>query len=217
MKNAMVIFAIVATTLGAIAANLDPKDYFKPDISYRDGTETFAGPARGSAAGGWMVFKPEGLPNWHGSKGYSSSLWDLGQFSGGREQGGRRPPPERVGDADIPLSAAMKADVRRYLEETRQNGGSLIVRLGYTWSDACGCEPSNFAIVLGHVRDLSKIMADFDDVIVGVEAGIAGPWGEMHSSDYCRPEFMNPVLRTYCENLSSNISILVRTAAYIST
>ena len=217
MKKAMLVTAVAAAMVGAAAARPDPKDYFKPDISYRDGTETFAGPARGYATGGWTVFKRDGLPNWRGAKAYNSSLWDLGQFSGGREQNGRRPPPERVGDADIPLSAAMKADVRRYLEETRQNGGSLIVRVGYTWSDSVGCEPSNFGVVLGHVRDLSRIMSDFDDVIVGVEAGVAGPWAEMHSSDYCRAEYMNPVLRTYCENLSSNISILVRTAAYIST
>ena len=109
-----------------------------------------------------------------------------------------------------------KADVKRFLDDARAKGSSLIVRLGYTWSEQKGCEPNNFGIVLGHVRDLSKIMSDYDDVVVGVEAGIAGPWGEMHSSDYCRPEYMNPVLKTYCDNLSSNISILVRTASYIA-
>ena len=209
------VFAVVASanlTFGA----LDPKDYFKPDVSYRDGTETFEGPARGYATGGWMTFKPEGLPKWSAHSGYHSSLWELSRFSGGREQSGRRPDTERVGEVDLPLTDAMKADVRRFLDDARAKGGSLIVRLGYTWSDACGCEPNNFGIVLGHVRDLSKIMADFDDVIVGVEAGIAGPWGEMHSSDYCNPEFLNPVLRTYCDNLASNISILVRAPRYIS-
>ena len=194
----------------------NPKDYFKPDIQYVDGAETFAGPARGYAAGGWTTFKPEGLPNWRGGPGFHSSLWELSRFSGGREQGGKRPPPERVGGADIPLTDAMKSDVRRYLEETRQKGGTLIVRLGYTWSDRAGCEPSDFDIVLGHVKELSQIMADYDDVVVGVEAGVAGPWAEMHSSDYCRPEYMNRILKTYCDNLSPDISILTRTAYYIA-
>jgi len=194
----------------------NPRDYFKPDIQYVDGTNTFTGPARGYAPGGWTVFMQEGLPKWKGAKSYNSSLWELSKFSGGRVQGKNAVPTNRVGGADVPLTDEMKADVRRYLEETRQNGGSLIVRVGYTWSDSCGCEPDNFDIVLGHVRDLSKIMADYDDVVVGVEAGVAGPWAEMHSSDYCRPEYMNRVLKTYCDNLSTNISILVRTAAYIS-
>ena len=216
MKRTIGTAGVLLTACATLTGAPDPKDYFKPEISYSDGAETFAGPARGWAAGGWTVFKPEGLPDWHGAKAYNSSLWELSRFSGGREQGGKRPPPERVGDADIPLTAAMKADVRRYLEETRRNGGSLIVRIGYTWSDKQGCEPSDFDVVLGHVRDLAKIMSDFDDVVVGVEAGVAGPWGEMHSSDYCRPEYMNRVLSTYCDNLSSNISILVRAPGYIS-
>ncbi|MBQ3343048.1 MAG: DUF4874 domain-containing protein [Kiritimatiellae bacterium] len=216
MKRTIGTAGVLLTACATLTGAPDPKDYFKPEISYSDGAETFAGPARGWAAGGWTVFKPEGLPDWHGAKAYNSSLWELSRFSGGREQGGKRPPPERVDDADIPLTAAMKADVRRYLEETRRNGGSLIVRIGYTWSDKQGCEPSDFDVVLGHVRDLAKIMADFDDVVVGVEAGVAGPWGEMHSSDYCRPEYMNRVLKTYCSNLGRKTSLLVRTANYIA-
>lgn len=207
--------AVFALAMGAWGA-IDARDYFKPDIQYADGAETFAGPARGYAAGGWTTFKPEGLPNWRGGPGFHSSLWELSRFSGGREQGGKHPPPERVGGADIPLTDAMKADVRRFLEETRQKGGTLIVRLGYTWSDRAGCEPSDFDIVLGHVKELSQIMADYDDVVVGVEAGIAGPWAEMHSSDYCKKEYMNRILRTYCDNLSPDISILTRTAYYIA-
>ncbi|MBQ7188222.1 MAG: DUF4874 domain-containing protein [Kiritimatiellae bacterium] len=195
----------------------DTGDDFKPSLAYVDGCEEFRGPARGYAPGGWIVFKPEGLPNWHGAKACNSTLWELSRFSGGREQYKKRPPAGRVGTADIPLTDAMKADVRRFLEETRRNGGSLIVRIGYTWSEAVGCEPSDFDIVLGHVRDLSKIMADFDDVVVGIEAGIAGPWAEMHSSDYCKPDYMNRVLKTYCENLPERISILVRTPNYIAS
>ena len=190
--------------------------YVKPDISYRDGLETITtNPARGHAGGGWVTFKPEGLPKWHGGGGYHSSLWELSRFSGGREQNGKRPhPAERVGAADIPLTEAMKADVRRFLTETRAAGGSLIVRLGYTWSDQPGCEPDNFEVALGHVRELSQIMRDFDDVVVGVEAGIAGPWGEMHTSDYCRPEYMNRVLRTYLDNLGARTPVLVRAPGY---
>ena len=214
MKVGLSALAVSALAAGAQGA-IDAKDYFKPDIQYVDGTNTFNGPARGYAAGGWTTFKPEGLPKWKGAKAYNSSLWELSRFSGGRVQGKNSVPTNRVGGADIPLTDAMKADVRRYLEETRQNGGSLIVRLGYTWSDRQGCEPNDFDIVLGHVRDLSKIMADYDDVIVGVEAGIAGPWAEMHSSDYCKKEYMNRILKTYCDNLGGRISILVRTAYYL--
>ena len=53
-------FAAVAAAVCAVQfgcqsqadAAPNPKDYFKPDIQYVDGTNTFTGPARGYAAGG---------------------------------------------------------------------------------------------------------------------------------------------------------------------
>ena len=208
--------AAAIAAIATFAAGTDG-EFVRPVISYADSAESFAGPARGYAPGGWIVFSPEGLPKWHGAKSHGTSLWELSRFSGGRLQGKHRPPEKRVGKADAPLTDAMKADVKRYLSETRRNGGSIIVRIGYTWSESLGCEPSDFDVLLGHVRDLSAIMSYFDDVIVGVEAGVAGPWGEMHSSDYCRPEYMKRILKTYCETLPQSISILVRTPNYIAS
>lgn len=205
------LFAAVAS-----ASPAKPSGYVRPDISFADGAETFDNPARGPAGGGWVTFKPEGLPNWKGNGGFHSSLWELSRFSGGREQNGKRPPEARVGGKDIPLTEAMLADVRRFLGETRQKGGALIVRLGYTWSEHPGCEPADFDILLGHVAGLSKIIADFDDVVVAVEAGVAGPWGEMHSSDYCAAEYMNRILKTYLDNLGSRIPVLVRAPNYFT-
>ena len=199
----------------SLSASAADARYVRPAISFEDGTETITeNPARGVAGGGWVEFKPEGLPTWHGQGGFHSSLWELSRFSGGREEQGKRPNPERVGGKDIPISEAMKADARRFLGETRERGGALIVRLGYTWSDQAGCEPSDFEILLGHVRDLSRILAQYDDVVVAVEAGVAGPWGEMHTSEYCKPEYMNRILKTYLDNLGPRIPVLVRAPGY---
>lgn len=208
---ALAALAVCLTTFSVGAAKVD---YIKPSLSYIDSAETFANPARGPAGGGWVTFRPEGLPNWCGQGGFHSSLWELSRFSGGREQGGKRPPDGRVGGKDIPLTEAMTADVRRFLTETRRKGGALIVRLGYTWSEYPGCEPNDFDILLGHVATLSKVLADFDDVVVAVEAGVAGPWGEMHSSDYCGADYMNRILKTYLDNLGPRIPVLVRAPNY---
>ncbi len=205
---------LAAAALALAAAGAPRAGHVRPDISYRDGAETFDNPARGVAGGGWVTFSPEGLPNWRGQGGFRSSLWELSRFSGGREQGGKRPPAERVGGRDIPLTEAMLGDVRRFLRETREKGGALIVRLGYTWSEHPGCEPADFDVLLGHVAALSGVLADFDDVVVAVEAGVAGPWGEMHSSDYCAAESMNRILKTYVDGLGPRIPVLVRSPAY---
>ena len=217
MKKVIVIIASIVVQLVVVGCSVQRTVFHKEDISYLDGVETFdSNPARGAATRGpWLIFQPEGLPDWHGEPGFHSSLWDLSRFSGGRVQDGKRPAPNRVGTADISLTEAMKNDVRRFLEETRSLGGSLIVRLGYTWTDEKGCEPSNFDLILEHVKELSKIMSDYDDVIVGVEAGVIGPWGEMHSSDYEQSCYAIPILQTYLDNLSSKISILVRRPLYM--
>lgn len=209
-----VVLAALIIRLTSIPADAAKVDYFKPSLSYIDSAATFDNPARGPAGGGWVTFKPEGLPNWKGQDGFHSSLWELSRFSGGREQNGKRPPEARVGGKDIPLTEEMAADVRRFLSETRQKGGALIVRLGYTWSEYPGCEPADFDVLLGHVATLSKILADFDDIVVAVEAGVAGPWGEMHSSDYCGAEYMNRILKTYLDNLGPRIPVLVRAPNY---
>ena len=205
----LAVLAAACAVRGGAAA-----EYAKGDISYRDGCETIGtNPARGLATGGWVEFKPEGLPDWRASGGYHSSLWELCRFSGGREQDGARPDAGLVGSADMPLTDAMLADVRRFLGGTRRKGGSLIVRLGYTRTKEKGCEPSDFEVALGHVRALAAIMSEYADVVVGVEAGVAGPWGEMHSSDYCRPEYMNRILKTYIDSLGPRIPLLVRQPA----
>lgn len=217
MKRRLQVVAVASCCLGlAFSASGVAKSCAVRDVRLTDGAETFENPACGVAGGGWVVFKPEGLPRWRGEGGFRSSLWELSRFSGGREQRGRRPPDERVGGADIPITAAMAGDVRRFLAETRQSGGTLIVRLGYTWSEHQGCEPADFGILIGHVETLSRIIADFDDVVVGVEAGVAGPWGEMHSSDYCGAEYMNRILKAYLDNLGPRIPVLVRSPHYFN-
>jgi len=211
--------AVGLTALLASTGCVNPDSLqHKGDILYTDAAETIEGnPGRGTARGHWTIFQPEGLPDWHGESGFHSSLWELSRFSGGHRHNGKTPPPaERVGEADMPLTEAMKADVARFLDETRAKGGTLIVRLGYTWTECTGCEPADFDIILGHIRDLSHIMADYEDVIVGVEAGIIGPWGEMHSSDYDKPEYVAAILKTYLDNLPEDISLLVRAPRFLA-
>ena len=58
-REYIAVITAIAAVLGCGAVNSE--DCEKPDVSYVDGAETFSNPARGYAAGGWTVFKPEGL------------------------------------------------------------------------------------------------------------------------------------------------------------
>ncbi|MBR6734188.1 MAG: DUF4832 domain-containing protein [Kiritimatiellae bacterium] len=89
MKTAAILASL--SVLAAICCSRADDGLVRQDIPYEDGLETFHGPARGYAPGGWTVFRPEGLPKWHGAKAFNSSLWELSRFSGGRLQGKKHP------------------------------------------------------------------------------------------------------------------------------
>ena len=89
MKTAAILASL--SVLAAICCSHADDGLVRQDIPYEDGLETFHGPARGYAPGGWTVFRPEGLPKWHGAKAFNSSLWELSRFSGGRLQGKKHP------------------------------------------------------------------------------------------------------------------------------
>ncbi|MBR1870467.1 MAG: DUF4874 domain-containing protein [Kiritimatiellae bacterium] len=171
-------------------------------------------PARGAAGGGWHVLKEDG--NKPGDpKGFCSWLWDIGHFSAGNEYKGKLPPPERIGGRDIPLTDDALDSIRQTFANARANGAMMIVRFGYTWSDACGCEPSNFDTLLAHIAQIGGVMKDYGDVVLAVECGMCGPWAEMHSSNYLAPEHKVKLIDAWMAALPKNVALLVRSPSCV--
>ena len=61
---------------------------------------------------------------------------------------------------------------------------------------------------------LSEVLNNFKPTITAIEAGMIGPWGEMHSSEIATTENINKVIDAWLEN-TDDISILVRTPKMI--
>lgn len=75
-------------------------------------------------------------------------------------------------------------EVVQVLTECRRLGMSVVVRAAYHfWNDDYE-QPDSFKTILGHVGQLSEILNDYKDVILGVQAGFIGPYGEWHTSKY---------------------------------
>ena len=106
------------------------------DALFRDGLSTLAeNPGRGAAPGWWHVLKKSG--NEAGSpSGFCSWLWNIGAFSGGNEYKGKTPPPGVIGGEDLPLTEDALLAVSNTLVNARDNGAIMIVRFGYTSSNA---------------------------------------------------------------------------------
>ena len=185
------------------------------DVRFRDGCSTLdENPARGAAPGGWHVLGVSG--NEAGSPaGFCSWLWNIGQFSGGNEYNGRTPPEGCIGGTDMPISADALAAVSNTLVNARANGAIMIIRFGYTSGAEEGAEPTDFNMLVTHVRQLAPILGAFPDVVHAVECGMTGPWGEMHSNNYREPHHIRAIGDAWLASLSKDTALLVRYPKWI--
>ena len=185
------------------------------DARFRDGCSTLEeNPARGAAPGGWHVLDVSG--NEAGSPtGFCSWLWNIGRFSGGNEYKGKMPPEGCIGGLDRPLSADALAAVSNTLVNARANGAIMVIRFGYTSGGEEGTEPSDFNMLVTHVRQLAPILGAFPDVVHAVECGMTGPWGEMHSNNYREPRHVRAIGDAWLASLSKETALLVRYPKWI--
>ena len=184
------------------AENRDPR--------FRDGCSALdENPARGAAPGTWHVLGLSGNEAGH-PRGFCSWLWNIGAFSAGNSLYKDRPRPSCVGGKDLPLTDNALAAVSNTLVNARAAGAIMIVRFGYTSGGETGSEPADFEILLGHIRALGPIIGAFPDVVLAVECGMTGPWGEMHSTFYREPEHVKAIGDAWLERLSPPTALLVR-------
>ncbi len=69
-------------------------------------------------------------------------------------------------------------------------------------------------VILSHIGELSEVLNNYVPTITAVEAGMIGPWGEMHSSDISTPENINKVIDAWLDNCP-DLCVLVRTPKMI--
>ena len=211
MKKTLSILAAIACTAVAGVRAADGAD----DVRFKDGRSLLeTNPARGAAPGWWHVLRPDG--NEAGSpEGFCSWLWNIGAFSGGNDYKGKPRPLDVIGGMDMPLTSDAIAAVSNTLANARSNGAVMIVRFGYTSGGETGAEPTDFATLLGHVRQLGPVLGAFPDVVLAVECGMTGPWGEMHSNGYREPHHIKAIGDAWLETLSPQTSLLVRYPMWI--
>lgn len=180
------------------------------DARFKDGLSPLdENPARGAAPGWWHVLHKDGNEAGH-PQGFCSWLWNIGEFSAGNELYKDHPRPTCVGGADIPLTDDALAAVSNTLVNARAAGAIMIIRFGYTSGGESGAEPADFSVLVGHVRALGAILGAFPDVVLSVECGMTGPWGEMHSTYYREPEHIKAIGDAWLETLAPQTSLLVR-------
>ncbi len=113
-------------------------------------------------------------------------------------------------------------ELREALEDIRESGLKVVFRTAYGFGSYYKYrDPDDVDQVLSHIEQVSQIINENKDVVLCVQAGFIGPYGEWHSSNLLTgnevhdTEVRNAVIRGLLDNLDSNIKVNIRRPRFI--
>ncbi|SMP42844.1 DUF4832 domain-containing protein [Fibrobacter sp. UWB10] len=110
-------------------------------------------------------------------------------------------------------------DALNVLQETfdniRKNSGHVIVRICYDpWYNGRSNVTPDHEWVLKHVKQLAPVLSKNTDVIVALEMGMHGAYGEMHSDTNITYDRVAEAVNLMLRNTPTELKILTRTGNY---
>lgn len=117
------------------------------------------------------------------------------------------------GEADKELTSKALDGIDDLLSKIRGQGKNAIIRFvydpGYAGNSDTEC---GMSMIQTHVKQLSKILNNYPDVLTAIEAGMVGRWGEMHSTKIVTLPNVQTLIDCWLDNVTkvSGIPILVR-------
>lgn len=132
---------------------------------------------------------------------------DISQFSGVVNSEG----------VDKKLTDISLNGLDNYLYEIKKQNKNAVIRFCYdpNYEGNTNKEPS-LTTIETHIIQLSEILNKHADTLTAIEAGMLGPWGEMHSSKIATEENKAKVFKYWLQN-TKQIPILARTPKAIFT
>ena len=82
------------------------------------------------------------------------------------------------------LPAGLIEGVKHDFDIVRANGFKIIVRFAYKFAQTNPYGDAPLDIVLLHIEQLKKVLRDNSDIILTLQAGFIGTWGEWYYTDY---------------------------------
>lgn len=218
------------------------EEWVDSGINYTESTESYVrNPGRGYAPPVWRTVYPDGkieyaetkAPTGFDETGIACPMYSLAQFSSGSDYeppnggAGYYPVTENtslVGGENMDITEEALDAIRSEFEAARVNGCVLIPRFGYAPAyvhdgrgvGIVGAEPDDIRWVARHMEQICEIINEYKDIIIAVEAGILGPWGEMHSTPYSSEEDIRFFMDTWFKHLDPDVSLLIRNLTYIT-
>lgn len=132
-----------------------------------------------------------------------------------------------------PLTEDALYYIKDKLQQVRDGNGVTLIRFnydgeGFAWVDSdhpddgyidqsVGDIEPDKNILLTQISQLKPLLAEYEDIILGVDGGMFGPWGEMHSTTYgTNPEAYVWLLNGWLDAVPKSRSIIVQAGAFLS-
>jgi hypothetical protein len=120
---------------------------------------------------------------------------------------------------DRPLSPAKLDELRSAFDKTREHGLKAIVRAAYGFTGRdYRADPKDLATITGHIGQLGEVFREHRDVLFAVQAGLLGPWGEWHGSNWGDPpslEARRAVLFGLLDAVPAPIPVQIRRPMFV--
>lgn len=154
--------SVTTPTIDTTPATPESSGVSNKTVTYQTSNDIFLNPERGYRVG-LQLMGGDNLATMR-SRGYSvlQAYVSLRAFKSG------------------PISDAYLTQIRSRLTDVRNAGIKVSLRFWYSWSETEADAPK--AVVMNHIAQLTPILKDFSDVIMVLQAGFIGAWGEWHSS-----------------------------------
>lgn len=170
---------------------------------YQETTDSFCNPERGFYSPVFLKLKEAGtvIPEEDLKHNLIHLRVDLSDFGGtGKE-----------------ISAGALDALGETLETVKQNGGTAIIRFAYDayFSGRSVLEPE-LAMMKKHIRQVGAILEKHEPVIVCVEAGMLGVYGEYHGTAKCTAKNRKGIIQAWLDSLSAKFTVSVRTPGYVA-
>jgi len=123
-----------------------------------------------------------------------------------------------------PLDDAKLLEIKNALESAKAEKVDVVFRAAYGFAEGFDTkEPLSLDIVLGHIGQMSETLKPYSDILLCVQAGMLGPWGEWHTSSLLeghdenrQAEMRNAVVKAWIDGLpDKNIVLQLRRPEFV--
>ncbi len=181
-------------------------------IDYTEITETINNPGAGYTSTLWYTCKPGDTPVKNPSGNLVLMFINIGAFSSGANGTTAEDGTYNEG-TDYDLDTAFFDGLRGTFENCRKNGCTIALRFRYDENGKSNPEPATFEQVKKHINQIkeSGVLEEYKDLLMFVETGFVGAWGEQHSGKYTSLEYKAQLVDAMLEMVPDDIPITVRT------